>query len=218
MRRSALLGGLGILAIGWLGPLPELSRQLFAAHMGLHVTVIAIAAPLLAIGIAGGRRDPVRCAPALLSPVFLPIPASIFELVIVWAWHAPVMHHLARGSAAMFVFEQASFLAAGLLVWVSALGGSRIQQRERAIAGVSGLLFTSMHMTLLGVLLALAGRPLYHGTAMDGTALPFGLTPLEDQHLGGVIMLFAGGTAYLAGALFRVSGLLKGRDHAASES
>ncbi|HEX7047678.1 MAG TPA: cytochrome c oxidase assembly protein [Gammaproteobacteria bacterium] len=213
MRCWILVAGLGILAAAWLGPLPELSRQLFSAHMSLHVTVIAIAAPLLALGIAGHRLDPVRHAPKIFSP----IPASIFELVVVWAWHAPALHHLARESVAILIVEQMSFLAVGFLVWMSALGGSRIQQRERAIASVSGLLLTSMHMTLLGVLLALANRPLYvHGSLLHDGALPFTLTPLQDQHFGGVIMLFFGGAVYLIGVLYRVSGLLKERGHVVS--
>jgi putative membrane protein len=49
-----------------------------------------------------------------------------------------------------------------------------------------------MHMTLLGALLALTPRPLYPHA--DGFA---GLTALEDQHLGGAIMLLIGGIAYL---------------------
>lgn len=207
-RRWMVIAGFIVLAAAWLGPLPELSRQVFTAHMSLHVSVIAIAAPLLAIGIAGSRFDPVRNMPAVLAP----IPASILELVVVWAWHAPALHHLARQSAAMLAIEQASFLGAGLLVWMSAFGGSGIQQRERAIAGISGLLLTSMHMTLLGVLLALADRPLYvHAPAQHQL-----LAPLLDQHLGGVIMLSAGGAVYLAGALYRVSGLLKDKGHAVS--
>ena len=69
---------------------------------------------------------------------------------------------------------------------------------------------TSMHMTLLGVLLALASRPLYvHG--MHGAMLPVGLTPVQDQHLGGVLMLVFGGSAYLAGALWLLAGLLRER-------
>lgn len=208
MRRAATVAGILVLAAAWLGPLPALSRHAFVAHMSLHVSVIAIAAPLLAFGIAGSRLDAVRQAPRWFSP----IPASVFELVVVWAWHAPALHALARSSTVMLVIEQAIFFGAGLLVWMAAFGGTPRQQRERAVAGISGLLLASMHMTLLGVLLALAERPLYvHAHA------PFAeLTPLQDQQAGGVIMLLVGGAAYLAGALYRVSGLLKGHGHAVS--
>lgn len=194
----AIALGLGLLGFAWLGPLPELAGHSFAAHMGLHVLVVTVAAPLLAIGFAGGRLDPVRRAPIL----FLAVPASFIELIVVWVWHAPALHHAARQAPAMLMLEQTSFLAAGLLVWLAAFGGGR---RERAAAGIAALLFTSMHMTLLGVLLALAGRPLYPHAGAE----PLGLTPLQDQHLGGVLMLVFGGTTYLAGGLYLLAGLIR---------
>lgn len=205
MTRGAwLVAGLLVLAAAWLGPLPAMSRHSFAAHMTMHVGVIAIAVPLLALGIRGSLRDPVRRFPRL----FPPIPASLLELVVVWAWHAPLLHHLARESNTVLVLEQSSFFLAGMLVWLSSFGGSRVQQRERAVAGVAGLLLTSMHMTLLGVLLALADRSLYVHAGHAGAS--------ADQQLGGVIMLCVGGASYLFGALYRIHDLLRERHDAVS--
>jgi putative membrane protein len=192
MRRVLLASGFVALAAAWLGPLPEMAREAFWAHMTLHMTVVALAAPLLSLGIAGGRLDPVPRAPGL----FAVIPASILELAVVWAWHAPALHHLARHEPAALVAEQGSFLLAALLVWLSAVGGDARGGAARGALGVVGLLLTSMHMTLLGALLALAPRPLYPHPQGAG-----GLTPLEDQHLGGAIMLLAGGISYLLGGL-----------------
>ena len=200
MRRALLVCGLLTLAAVWLGPLPQLARQAFWAHMTMHMGVVAVAAPLLALGVAGGRLDPVRQAPGL----FAPIPASVLELVVVWAWHAPALHHAARHGTAGLVAEQGMFLLAGLLVWLSAFGGDAWRRGNRAAAGVVGLLLTAMHMTLLGALLALTPRPLY--AHVDGFA---GLTPLEDQHLGGAIMLLVGGVSYLLGGLWLTVGLLR---------
>jgi putative membrane protein len=201
MRRVWLILGLLALAAAWLGPLPQLARSAFFAHMTMHMGVVALAAPLLALGAAGGRLDPVRKAPKL----FAPVPASILELVVVWAWHAPALHHAARHSAAWLVVEQGMFLLSGLFVWLSAFGGDSSRGRSRRAAGVVGLLLTSMHMTLLGALLALSPRPLY--AHAGGFAQ---LEPLEDQHLGGAIMLIAGGVSYLAGGLWLTVGLLRG--------
>jgi putative membrane protein len=201
MRPTPLSLGLLTLAIVWQGALAESATQVFSAHMTMHMGVVAVAAPLLALGVAGGRLDPVRRAPAL----FAPIPASIVELLVVWAWHAPALHHLARHSTAGLVAEQGTFLASGLLLWLSAFGGGARRRRERTAAGTVGLLLTSMHMTLLGALLALAPRPLYmHAGEIVG------VIPLEDQHLGGAIMLLVGGVSYLAGALWLTAELLKG--------
>jgi putative membrane protein len=66
-------------------------------------------------------------------------------------------------------------------------------------------LFTSMHMTLLGALFALANRPLFVHVP---EAAPVGIQ-LADQHLGGAIMLLAGGAAYLLGGLWLTAGVLR---------
>ena len=73
-------------------------------------------------------------------------------------------------------------------------------------AGVAALLLTAMHMTLLGALIALSPRPLYQHAG--GLAA---LTPIEDQQLGGAIMLVIGGVAYLAGGLWLMVELLGSR-------
>lgn len=190
-RALVLLGALTLVAV-WCGPLPRLVPRSFSAHMTMHMGVVAVAAPLLALGVAGGPLDPVRGAPALLSP----IPASLVELIVVWAWHTPALHHAARHDPAALVLEQATFLVSGLLLWLSAFGGDARQARERAGAGVVAMLLTSMHMTLLGALLALPSRPLFAHPHADAW-----LTPLDDQHLGGAIMLAIGALVYLAAGL-----------------
>lgn len=201
-RVAAVAGGLAVLAAAWLGPLPGLARGAFTAHMAMHVAVVAVAAPLLALGLAGGRLDPARRWPG----AFQPIPTSILELVVVWAWHAPGLHHAARQGGAALALEQGSFLVTGLLVWLSAFGGGAAQRAERAASGIVGLLLTAMHMTLLGALLALAPRPLYaHGGVLGG------MSALDDQHLGGALMLAGGGSVYLAGGLALAAWLLRRR-------
>ncbi|MDQ3665865.1 MAG: cytochrome c oxidase assembly protein [Acidobacteriota bacterium] len=203
MRRVLLTLGLLTLAAAWLGPLPQLAERAFFAHMTMHMGVVAVASPLIALGVAGGQFDPVRLVPTLFSPV----PVSVLELGVVWAWHAPVLHHAARHQPAALVIEQGMFLLCGLLLWLSAFGGDDRQggSRSRRAAGIVGLLLTSIHMTLLGALLALTPRPLYaHAEAFSS------LTPLEDQHLGGAIMIIVGGVSYLAGGLWLTVGLMRG--------
>ena len=200
MRLVLLSLGLVTLAGCWLGPLPALARQAFFAHMLMHMGVVAVAAGLLALAIAGSRCDPARAAPWL----FAAIPASVLELLVVWAWHAPGLHHAARHSMAGLVIEQAAFLLCGLLVWLSAFGGEQPRGGGRTAAGVIGLLLTSMHMTLLGALLIFAARPLYH----HGEHLAQ-LTPLADQQWGGAIMILVGGVSYLAGGLWLTADLLR---------
>lgn len=200
MRRALLILGLCVLVVAWVGPLPHLAEGAFAAHMTMHMAVVAVASPLIAFGIAGGRLDPIRRFPGL----FAPIPASLVELLVVWAWHAPALHHIARHTSLGFVAEQGSFLFTGLLVWFSVLGGGQWRRGDRTGAGIAALLLTSMHMTLLGALLALTPRPLYAHAESS-----MNLSALADQQLGGAIMIVVGGLSYLAGGLWLTMGLLR---------
>ncbi|HKO50578.1 MAG TPA: cytochrome c oxidase assembly protein [Polyangiaceae bacterium] len=196
--------GLAVLSLVWLGPLQSMLRYSFAAHMSVHMAVVAVAAPLLAIGLAGSNFDPVRRAPHW----FPPVPASVLELLVVWAWHTPALHHAARHTAPGLLLEQGSFLLSALYVWLAAFGGDVRAREDRVGAGVVALLLTSMHMTLLGALLALPPRPLYDHASHQHAS---GSSGLDDQHLGGAIMLVAGGTSYLAGGLWLTLLLLRRR-------
>ncbi|MCB9966006.1 MAG: cytochrome c oxidase assembly protein [Geminicoccaceae bacterium] len=197
---AAAVGGL-LLVAAWAGPLAAHAASSFTAHMAIHVTVIAIAAPLLAFAM-GPRFALARRCPLL----FAPLVASLLDIVAIWGWHAPAPHVLARTSALGFALEQLSFLAVALLVWTSALGAGQSESRAGQAAGVGALLFTSMHMTLLGALFALAPRELF-AREICGSAFA-GLTALQDQQLGGTLMLALGGASYLAGALYLLARLL----------
>lgn len=200
MRRLSLVAGCIVLCAAWWSPLPELGLAPFATHMIVHISVVAIAAPLLGAWLASGA-----VLERLPQPLLSPIPASVLEFIVVWAWHAPMLHELARLSRIAFVAEQASFVIAGVLLWTSAL------RRGPAAAGGSGagviaLLLTSMHMILLGTLLTLAPRPLYtHAITSIGDIY----AQLAAQRIGGMMMLIGGGLPYLAGGLYLVNRLLR---------
>lgn len=174
--------GAALLAAVWLSPLPDYTAGSIIIHMGLHLIVIAVAPALL------GPRLPVRPGPFGLVVVLL------VEMVVVWAWHAPAAHLWARLSGVGQALEQASFLAAGLLVWAAARSAGRY-------GGALVLFGTVMHMTLLGALIGLAPRPIY-GALCAGW---FGLTAIEEQQVAGALMAVAGGAIYLVGALLRLA-------------
>lgn len=207
MRPAALVIGVVVLATVWVGPLPWRAAGSFTGHMLMHVGVVAVAAPLIAFGSAGSRYDPSAHYPVL----FAALPATLLEFVVIWGWHAPALHVFARRSTLGLVLEQASFLAVGLLVWLSCLGFSNAARPQRSAVGVIALLLTSMHMTLLGALLALAPRPLYrHGHMPPGEE--WNALILADQQRGGIVMLAVGGIVYLLGGLLLAARLLAAAD------
>lgn len=205
-NRYSLLAGMALLLAAWMLVALKLGM---AAHMAAHMAVVALAAPLLALGLRGTIADPALRLPRLSSPIGW----SIAEGIIIWAWHVPGMRAFAMGSLAGVLLEQISFLVAGLMLWSSALGASHDSAPPRRAAGIFALLFTSMHMTLLGALIGLAPRPLYavHAT-MPGEGATN--TYMADQQMAGVAMLVIGGAAYLAGGLAMLAELLGAREKA----
>ncbi|AOF93566.1 cytochrome c oxidase assembly protein [Sinorhizobium sp. RAC02] len=171
----------------------------FAAHMVIHMGIVAVAAPLIAYGLRDTRLDPL---PGTLR--VSPMLASFIELVVVWFWHLPAFRASADASLILSLVEQSSFLVAGVLLWHACF-----RPKDGRLAGTAGLLFTSMHMTLLGVLLALAPRPLYGDGDGDITCFGIPLSAAADQQIGGVVMLMAGALAYLLGGILLLAGVLR---------
>ena len=189
-RRWWFAAAMALLVLLFVSPFCALTSALFAARVTHHILLTALVAPLLVA--AWSARI---CAGVALW--------AGLHAVIFWGWHAPRLHHWASVHAWVFLVEQASFLVAGLLLWLAALGEGPRPSRGRAGAGALALLLTATHMTLLGVLLVSAPRLLYAHVGTDPAQA------LADQQLGGVLMLAVGGVAYLVGALVLLRRLLR---------
>lgn len=187
MRPVYLLPAGVLLAGIWLLPLSEAMPD-FALHMLRHMTLVALAAPLIVLGLPDLFRR-IKVAP---------LAAALVEFIVVWGWHLPAAHAIGRLGGVGLVLEQGSFLIVGLLVWAGCL---RVDQ---PLAGAGGLLLTSMHMTLLGALLVLAPRDLY--AEICGT-----VPNLSGQQIGGMLMLAIGTPIYLVAGLWLTAQALNER-------
>jgi putative membrane protein len=206
-------------ALGWLllvaalvAPLHWLGERLFAAHMIEHEILMVVAAPLLVVARpvgailwavpAGWRRSAggfaqVPAIAALWRCLTDPLVATVVHASALWAWHVPALYQAALTSSPLHWLQHLSFFVTALFFWWSLLRG---RMRERGYgAAVLYLFATSLHSGFLGILLALARQPLY--PAQTRTALEWGLTPLEDQQLAGLIMWVPAGLIYAAAAL-----------------
>ena len=201
LRHWPLLLGAGFLAAVWSGPLVRLSAISFTAHMALHLALVLVAAPLLALGLArAGMLRGVRFGAGVA------LAFSLIEMLAVWSWHAPALHAAAALRPVPFALQQASFLGAGLLVWLPGLAD---RSRAGAAAGALALAASFTHMTMLGVLLTIAPGQIYAPGLCGGA---FGLDALSDQRLGGALMAVIGGLVYMAGAVWFAAGLLREGD------
>ena len=172
----------GVLLIAFVSPLCALSSALFAARVVHHVLLVAVAAPLLA------KAWPARRAGSAAA-------AFAVSTAILWAWHAPRAYDLALGHVGVYWAMQVSLLAGATWFWreVFARGRSPVEAMTLVLAGFA-------QMGMLGAILTFAREPLYAAHAV--APLAWGLTPLADQQLGGLVMWVPAGAPYAAaGAL-----------------
>ena len=206
--------GAGWLALvaALLSPLDALSADLFWAHMVQHELLMIVAAPLLMIGRPLGPyawalperwRHPAALLirelgiPVAVHALTRPLPAWIVGLVALWVWHLPALFDAALASEGVHTLQHLTFFLSALLFWWSLV---RIRRGEKSYGiAVFSVITTALHTSFLGALLTFAGWVWY--PAYAARALAWGLTPLEDQQLGGLIMWIPGGLVYLVAVL-----------------
>jgi putative membrane protein len=177
-RRWVATAGWLTVAVALGSPLCHLSVALFSARVAQHMIVVLVAAPLIAWTGRGmprpGRTLGLTWAVAGFA-------------VVLWAWHLPGPYDAALRSDAVYWLMHFTLLATAIWLW----HGLRAAPLGAAL--LAGLL-TALQMSLLGAVLTFAPRALFpvHAT----TTAPWGLTPLEDQQLGGLIMWIPAGLLF----------------------
>ena len=208
-RRAAAFGaGVLILFLALTSPLDTMADGLFAAHMTQHLLLIAVVPPLLVLGTpltAFAWLHPIERALRPVTPMVratarvatIPIVAFIMQTAVLWLWHLPRLYQAALRNDSIHAVEHAALLGTAMLVWWSALRPRGVRRNGYAI-GVLLLLATAMQSGALGALFATARRPWY---PLGSTAAArWGLTPLADQQLAGLIMWIPGGILYTVAA------------------
>jgi putative membrane protein len=228
-RRQACCyaSGMGVLAIALLSPLDALGGSLFAAHMTQHQLLMVVAPPLLvlgapSIGLLWGvpvrARRPVGRVMARLvrSRTWMlltrPLVAWCLHAAAVWIWHAPPLYERTLFSDATHALQHLCFTGSALLFWWTVL---RPRPQQEAI-GVLSLVTTAFHTSILAALLTFSARPWY--LAYAGRTHAWGLSLLEDQQLGGLIMWIPSGVVYTGIALWMMMAWLVSMDRRTSHT
>jgi putative membrane protein len=192
-RPAAFLAGLGALLAALNGPLHDWSdRYLFSAHMVQHLVLTLVVAPLLLAGTPGWMLDRLL-APLLGSPLgrsavrlTRPVPALALYAAALIAWHLPGPYNLALEIHGWHIVEHLLLLATAVLAWWPVASASTLAPPLHYGAQILYLFAFGIPMTAVAAMITGAEQVRYpfYGEAPS----LFGLTPLADQRLGGVIM------------------------------
>lgn len=166
-----------------------------AEHMAIHITLMSLAALLAAYAVRG------------MAPRLAEFPghnwlgaATLAQMALLWAWHAPAVLGWALSSPAAHGLMQASLLLSAFWFWMAVLNAARLGPWRAIVA----LLITGKVFCLLGILLVFAPRVLYPAVANvhhHDAGLSYG-SALADQQLAGLLMVIACPLTYvLAGVV-----------------
>jgi putative membrane protein len=215
------------LVIALVSPLHPLGRVLFSMHMSQHEILMLLAAPLLVLGkpvIAFLKALPSGWAGGLARfangqrwqliwrNITSPFVAWIIHAVVLWTWHIPSWFQATIDDDFVHALQHSSFVGSALLFWWAVIHG-----RQRRMAYGLAVLYiftTALHSGLLGVLITLARRVWY--PAYAETAPWWGLTALEDQQVGGLIMWIPAGIVYVIAGVALMAAWLRESDRIAA--
>jgi cytochrome c oxidase assembly factor CtaG len=210
MRQSVnFFGGLAVLSIALLSPLDRLAGSLFSAHMVQHLLLILVAPPLLvaaSTGTALGLALPIPARrkvrawerhpwfAAVTRVLSQPVAVLMLHVTALYLWHLPVLYQAALNDDLVHGLEHASFFGTAWLFWWLILD----EKGRRKLGDGAAVLFVflaGLASGALGALLTFAPRALYPLQALGAGA--WGLTPVTDQQLAGLIMWVPAGVVYL---------------------
>jgi putative membrane protein len=214
------VGGWLALFVALVSPLHAWGQVLFSAHMTQHEILMLVAAPLLVLGrplvpflwalpLEWSRRlgdlGKITTLHSSWRVLTIPLVAWAVHAIALWTWHIPVLFEAVLHNEWVHTAQHLSFLISALLFWWSLIHG-RLGVMGYG-AAVLYLFTTSVHSGILGALITFAGSAWY--PSYVGLTNSWGLTPLEDQQLGGLIMWIPAGLVYVIAALAMLAGWLR---------
>lgn len=207
-RTWLFMAGLVAIAVALTSPIEAYEGLLFSVHMIQHMLLELVAAPLLLAGA------PITLALRVSSPrvrrgllavlqsrvvhvISFPVIAWVLFAAVNWGWHFSTLYDQALEDELLHYFQHATFLGAALLFWWPAIGADPSPWRLPHPMRLFYLFLAMPQNSFLGVALLQTSTVLYPHYVTNGRT--WGPSPLEDQHLGGVLMWVMGDMAFLAG-------------------
>jgi putative membrane protein len=202
--------GMAVLFLALVSPIDTMGAELFSIHMVQHLLLMLAAAPLIVLGrpaLAYLWAMPPRRRRAFAklwrAGRFGGTVGFLMQPILVWLlfagvfvfWHLPGPYEWALNNETIHDAEHLSFFIAAMMFWTIVLEPSG----SRRLGYGSTLLYVATMAVLSGLpgaLMILTPRAFY--AAHELTVASWGLTPMADQQLAGLIMWIPAGMVYIA--------------------
>lgn len=177
------------------GPVHDISDYyLFSGHMVQHLVLTFVAPPLLLLGTPGWMLRPALDVPAVAAIArFVTAPRVAFALfnLVLAVWHLPPMYNSAMYYHEVHITQHLMFLVTATISWWPLLSPMPELPRLSYPGQMLYSFLMTLPMTIVSVFIVYSDHVLY--PAYASAPRLWGLSPLEDQRLGGLIMWIPGG-------------------------
>ena len=177
---------------GWLHDLSD--SYLFSAHMVQHLMLAFVVAPLMIMGTSGEMLRPLLAVRGLGAVArWMTAPTRCFAIfnVVVAGWHLPPLYNYALAHHPIHILQHLMFLAASVIMWWPVLSPLPELPRLSYPGQMLYLFLLSIPMAIISVYISYADTVLYPKYASAPRV--WGITPMDDQMMGGLIMWIPGG-------------------------
>jgi putative membrane protein len=191
-RAAAFGAGLIVVALALMSPVDSLGEQrLFNVHMAQHLLIMDVAPILLLLGLSRPIMRPLirrlRPLEQALGYAAHPITVLVLMVGVIWAWHMPALYDLALEHAWAHELEHFAFFAAGLAFWWYVIEPIPPRHRLDGMGTIAYVAGAKLLLGVLGLVLAFSPSPFYD--FYEHAPRTWGLTALEDQNVGGLVMM-----------------------------
>jgi putative membrane protein len=166
-----------------------------------HLVLMMVSPPLVLLGICGMRPpDPAR-APGLRrlwTASTRPLPATVLFNAVLLVWHIPTLYDTTLRNEAAHIVEHVTFIAVGVVLWWAVVDPIRGEGTTpiSPFQKIAALAVAGVPPTVLGLIFSVASNPFYEFYARAPRL--WGLSPVTDQQVAGVVMFGLGNLIYFA--------------------
>ncbi len=196
LRASSFAAGVALMLVALLSPIDAATDELLSMHMLQHMVIGSLAPPLLLLGLPPALLEGLRHSGLVAAALRLfanPFFAGAVFIANLWVWHAPPLYELAVENLGVHIEMHLAFIAAGLLFWWPVIDPARDRSAMTLGGKMLYLFLASFPMSVLALLLLSASDVIYD--PYGGSERLWGISPLADQQVAGVLMGAVGETA-----------------------
>jgi putative membrane protein len=199
-QRAAFGGALATILVALTGPVDALADgRLFSAHMAQHLLLTQVMPPLLLLGLPVWMLRPLlhpRGVEGMGRRLTNPLMAFAVYNELLIAIHLPAVFDRMVRNEPTHIALHLALMAAGVLAWWPLLSPMPELPRLAYPGQMLYLFLLLIPMAAVSAPIALASTVIYPWYA-EGPH-PWGLSPLADQQLGGLLMWVGAGLYLMA--------------------